>query len=143
MPDDTLAGRLAAIRERSDRPFDPAADPLPISHDAVRMLMESAADVPPLVAAVEAALKPHQPVPDVRLVPCAEHARWRGALVGLPEDGDEFETENLRVRRACPACQVFDEPYCRACVNDERSYLDWPCPAYAAITRALTGEDGE
>jgi hypothetical protein len=120
----------------------PYAEYWPGEADAA-FIVAARSDVPRLVAAVEAALKPHQPVPDVRLVPCAEHARWRGALVGLPEDGDEFETENLRVRRACPACQVFDEPYCRACVNDERSYLDWPCPAYAAITRALTGGDSK
>ena len=135
---DPLAAYLAEVRERSDHPLAPGA--LPISNAAVRGLMESAGDVPRLLKAVEAGLARHKGVPSVRLEPREEHKRWRGALVGLPEDGQEFETENLRVRRACPACQVFDEPYCGTCVGDEGRWQDWPCAEYRDITTALLRE---
>jgi hypothetical protein len=52
-PADPVAAYLVEVRERSDRPLGPI---VPISNDAVRYLMESAADVPRLAAAVEAAL---------------------------------------------------------------------------------------
>jgi hypothetical protein len=61
MPEDLLAAGLAAIRERSDRPL-PHPGGLPVSHPAVQALMESAADVPLLLAVVDAALAYHRPV---------------------------------------------------------------------------------
>ena len=50
---DALTAELAAIRERTERPV-PNATSLPISHRGVQTLMESCADVPRLLAAVEA-----------------------------------------------------------------------------------------
>lgn len=93
--------------------------------------------VPRLLGALDIAMQQHRPVPSVRLVPCEPHKHWRGSLCGVPEFGQEFETENLRVRRACPDCEVFDEPYCRACVDDDRTYQDWPCKPYRDITAEL------
>jgi hypothetical protein len=60
MPEDKVAAYLAGVRERSDRPLGPGVGALPISNEAVRHLMESAADVPHLLAAVGAALKYHR-----------------------------------------------------------------------------------
>ena len=57
---DPLAAELAAIRERTERPV-PNATSLPITHRGVRTLMESCADVPRLLAAVEAVLRDHEP----------------------------------------------------------------------------------
>lgn len=56
--DDRLAAALDEIRQRSERSL---ADPgsLPISHAGVRGLMESAADVPRLLAGYDALLKDH------------------------------------------------------------------------------------
>lgn len=53
-----LAAELAAIHDRSERPV-PGVTALPISNPAVQAFMASAADVPPLLAAVEAALALH------------------------------------------------------------------------------------
>lgn len=58
MPDptpDKVTAYLAEVRERSERPL-PHVTSLPIGHDGVRALMESAADVPRLLAVVEAVL---------------------------------------------------------------------------------------
>jgi len=89
-----VADLLAAARERSERPLLHAGA-LPISNDAVRCLMESAADVPCLLAAVEAA---HRPVSGrcawcreaggQRMKwPCGEYQAISRALLG------EFEAE--------------------------------------------------
>lgn len=52
---DPVAACLAGIKERSEQPLSHVGS-LPIGHDGVRELMESAADVPSLVAALEAVL---------------------------------------------------------------------------------------
>ena len=97
------AATLEQIRERSDRPI-PHVGSLPISHDGVRSLMESAADVPCLLAAVGAVLKLHVPVGEMgvdelwcgecsvteRLVPwrCPTYLAISRALTGEePSDG--------------------------------------------------------
>ena len=51
---DEVTAYLEEVRERTERPL-PHVTSLPIGHDGVRVLMESAADVPRLLAAVEAA----------------------------------------------------------------------------------------
>ena len=86
-----------------------------------------------LLAAVEAVLPRHLSMIAVRLVPCPEHERWRGPLVG--------DNDNLAVRRACPNCQVFDESYCRNCSDDEGRFQDWPCSEYRAVSAALLGKE--
>jgi hypothetical protein len=53
--DANLTATLAGIRDRSERPV-PGVSALPVSNPAVRSFMESAADVPRLLAAVEAVL---------------------------------------------------------------------------------------
>lgn len=55
---DPVATHLAQVRERSERPVAHAGS-LPITHPGVRGLMESAGDVPALVAALEAVLADH------------------------------------------------------------------------------------
>jgi hypothetical protein len=60
MPDDPLSSALGEIRERSERPLGPSAMALPISIPAVQGLLESAADVPRLLAALDAVLKAHR-----------------------------------------------------------------------------------
>ena len=59
-PADPVAAYLAGVRERSESPL-PHVTSLPIGHDGVRALMESTADVPHLLAAVEASRKHHWP----------------------------------------------------------------------------------
>jgi hypothetical protein len=148
MPDDTaaadrVAAWLAAVQERWGAAEGMTWHDYPTALEHLGQALRSLADVPRLLAAVEAALAKHKPTPSVRLVPCEAHKRWRGSLVGAPDIGQEFETENLRVRRACPACQVFDEPYCGTCVGGEGRWQDWPCAEYRAITtELLRGTDG-
>jgi hypothetical protein len=55
--DDPLSAALEEIRERSARPLGPSAMALPISSPAIRSLLESAADVPRLLAALDTVLK--------------------------------------------------------------------------------------
>jgi hypothetical protein len=143
MPDaGRVSAELAAIRERHDRVIDTGLDAV-LARDGrldpramVRMMRDSMADVPRLIAAVEAVLEKHVRKPSIRLIPCSEHKRWRGPLVG--------DNDNLAVRRACPACQVLDDSWCLQCVKSDGSgdYAAWPCPTVAAIERELTGEDG-
>ncbi len=141
-PADPVAAALATIRERaaatkaSAHGYVPRGEQLPggPAGEWVIANLAAAADVPRLLAGVDAVLKRHVQVPAVRLVPCAEHEHWRGPLVG--------DNDNLAVRRACPRCQVFDEPYCGSCVDDEGCFQDWPCAERRAISRALLGEEG-
>ena len=55
MSDGDLTTELAAIKKRSEQPLYPDFGALSITNTAVRALLESAGDVPRLVAAVEAA----------------------------------------------------------------------------------------
>lgn len=62
MPDtaDPVAAYLAEVRERSEsRVLNPGS--LPITHPGVRGLLATAADVPYLLAALEAVLAAHRP----------------------------------------------------------------------------------
>lgn len=95
MPDPVLAGdpvaaRLAEIRERNERPLGPDVGALPIVNDAVRRLMDTAADVPALLAAAEAALELHVQIPDSPVwcrecrhsFPCQTRRKVSAALLG-------------------------------------------------------------
>lgn len=64
MPDDPLTAELAAIKGRSEQPLYPDFGALSITNAAVRGLLESAGDVPRLVAAVEVVRALHGPVRD-------------------------------------------------------------------------------
>ena len=157
--DDPLAAELAAIAERVSAsgaggwwtdPNDGDADevtiwdgegtPVAVARtasapgDAIAAFITAArSGVPRLLKAVEAVLEKHVRKPSIRLIPCSEHERWRGPLVG--------DNDNLAVRRACPECQVLDDSWCLQCVKSDGSgtYAAWPCPTVAAITRELTG----
>lgn len=123
---------LAGIRS-----FAEAFEKVPEAFDQAVLVRKMLA----LLAAADAVVDLHKPTPSVRLEPCERHRHWRGPLVGDPDSGQRFETENLAERRACPECRVFDFSHCRRCVDDEGSWQVWPCPTYAAIRAALFGEE--
>jgi hypothetical protein len=127
MTDTGLTAALNEIRERSDRPL-PHVTSLPISHDGVRCLMASAADVPRLLAAVDAVLKVHHPEPATLWRACPEHQMTRTL-----KDKNRWEK-----MRACPDCEQVAVPSCGECLD-----ADWPCPTVTELTRALTGETDE
>lgn len=109
MADGPLAAALRRIRKRQA-----------ISYASPRAMAESGADVPVLLAAVDAVLEVHALTERGR-VPCASHAR----------DGWDA---------LCPKCKEYDG--CAACSEGR-----WPavrpeeCETRQAITRALLGEE--
>lgn len=120
-----VAAYLAGVRERSERPL-PHVTSLPIGHDGVRALMESAADVPRLSAAVEAVLKPHQPGPVVILgALCPRHENHRYFSITAVEAADVA---------ACQECGATVYDSCTGCGPQVR--LD-SCPVRAAISGEL------
>lgn len=132
MPDDPLAPALAAIRDDIaardellgstdwDRPDD--ASRFNAAQDKV------AARVPPLLAAIEAVLKPHQPGRvTIYGSLCKHHANHRDFSITRAEaDGV----------RACPDCTATVYPSCSGCGPHVSADA---CPVRAAITAALTG----
>ena len=120
MPD-ALTSALDAIRERqklagSPDPFDRYG-----RGDAeIRLRLD---DVPRLLAAVEAVLARHVPktVTVTRL--CGAHHR-----IVIPD---------------CPDCVKRQVTTCAACDPVCPDDNTWPCANYQAISRALTGEDGQ
>ena len=56
MSDDKATAYLAEVERRSESPLAHVTS-LPVSHEGVRQLMESAGDVPRLIAAVRAGLE--------------------------------------------------------------------------------------
>jgi hypothetical protein len=126
VPDtDRLDAELAAIRQRSDRPLDHVGS-LPISNPAVRGLMESCADVPRLLAVVEAALAPHEP--GRRIVfgsLCDRHETHRFFSITATEAADVT---------GCPDCTATVYASCRACGDHVR--LD-SCPVREAVASEL------
>lgn len=131
---DRVAAEIAAIRQRSDAPLGPHAGSLPIGNEAVRRLMESAADVPRLLAAVEAALALHKPMPRTWISPCEAHSIWCAL---------EWSVVTA-ARRACLDCTVREVRVCAHCDRELACPDDaeWLCPTARAITSALLGEDG-
>ena len=131
MPDpDPLTAELAAIRERTGRPV-PDVTSLPISHRGVQALMAaaiSAADVPRLLAAVEAAAAFHQPGPFALLgALCPEHEACRNFSI--------TSSEADRVA-ACPKCSATVQRTC-----SHGAHAIWPCAEYRAIARELLGKE--
>lgn len=138
-----IADVIPSLRDRpvvllSDPDNDDAADLLfradsPQATEAdAEFIAHARADVPRLIKAVEAVLKLHRPQESVVRNICAAHAtgpKWR-------------KSSTLAVFRAevdaCPDCRKEDVQVCAHCdcPNDT-----WPCPTYAAITAALTGEE--
>lgn len=137
-PDDKVTAALEEIRQRSERPLGPSAMALPISSPAVRGLLESAGDVPRLLAAVDAALKHHQPrqlyqmLTGAPAAPACEH--------GEDYDGDaHFEADD-----SYWYCR--DKPTIKVCISctdesDGDLWAEWPCPTYSDISAALLGEE--
>lgn len=139
MPDtatDRLAAELAAIRQRSERPV-PDVGSLPISHDGVRCLMESAGDVPRLLAAVERVLARHQRnTVTVRRV-CLFHS-----LPGARRSDDPLLVAQWRaIVDACSDCVQVQQVTCSGCDPVCPDDNTWPCPDVRDITSALLGED--
>jgi hypothetical protein len=129
MTEDRVAAYLAEVRERTERPV-PHATSLPIGHAGVRTLMESAADVPRLLAAVKAALVQHQP----------GRVLITGALCPRHENHRHFSitgTEAASVRD-CPDCAAAVWTSCAGCAP--QMPLD-SCPVRTAISAALLGEE--
>jgi hypothetical protein len=127
MAEDRAAAYLAEVRERTERPVAHVTS-LPISHDGVRGLMESAGDVPRLLAAVEAVLAQHQP----------GRVLITGALCPRHENHRHFSitgTEAASVRD-CPDCAAAVWTSCAGC--GPQMPLD-SCPARTAISAALLG----
>jgi hypothetical protein len=125
MTEDRVAAYLAEVRERSGRPL-PHVTSLPIGHEGVQTLMASAADVPRLLAAVEAVL--------------ARHRAGRIAILGMlcpRHDAHRYfsitHTEAADVA-ACPQCSATVYDSCAACGPQMR--LD-SCPVRTAISAAL------
>lgn len=132
MADDRLTAELAAIKERLARTKDG------FSSDAVAYL-DSQADVPRLLAAIDAALERHQRLPLYERV----HDYKGNVICGHGEDYDgdrHFEGDDGEWLCADKLAGVV----CETCVDEaggER--IDWPCPEYEAILAALTGKGGD
>jgi hypothetical protein len=120
MPDTDLTSALDAIRDRRARSTSyVSARDLP---DGDNRSAASAADVPRLLAAVDAVLARHVPktVTVTRL--CGAHHR-----IVIPD---------------CPDCVKRQVTTCAACDPVCPDDNTWPCADYLAISRELTGEDG-
>ncbi len=121
--------KLAEIQERADN----AVRDRDVRYMRIISLMESARDVPQLLAAVEAVPARHQRAGrpticwdlDLR---CAAHALNRPLIP---------PAEGISMLRDCPDCGNRERFYCTTCREDE-----WPCGEYRDITTALLGEPG-
>jgi hypothetical protein len=129
---DRLAAYLAEVRERAATLGEPGA--------AYRSLigraqgLDSAADVPRLLGAVEAVLARHQPKTVTVRQLCLRHAS--GGWDGVRTVGQQFG--------ACPDCTEREQVTCTGCdpiCPDDNAWEK--CPERAAITRELlTKEEG-
>ena len=128
---DPVAAALAAIRARSEQPVVNAGS-LPISHPGVRGLMESAGDVPRLLAALEAILAQHQPGNFVILgALCPKHREHRYFSITSTEAAGVV---------ACQECTASVFRSCTGCGPPVG--LD-SCPARLAINAKLLGEGSQ
>jgi hypothetical protein len=151
MADDRVTATLEEIRERTERPVASVTS-LPITHPGVRGLMESAADVPSLLAAIDGVLAGHtdcpvfigadecdHPEPDVPLPGCAGQSAWDTWDGDHPLGAGDVGRICLltEIGRYCPACTQIvyeDDP-----IGD--SYVDASnCIVRPAISSALLGE---
>ena len=124
MPDDDrVASTLAEIRER----FSAASK---LGYGGAIL---SAADVPLLLAAIEAVLKRHhrsgRPVKTHNL--CRDHSALAHYSGRMPREVIEI----------CPECTVTEKWVCATCRHECPDDDEWPCAEYRAITAALTGEE--
>lgn len=142
MPDpipDPLATHLDEVRKRaaltkpSAHGYTPRGEQLPggPADDWLIANLEAAADVPRLLAAVEAVLKPHQRGPIVILgALCPRHENHRYFSITAVEAADVI---------ACPECTATVRDSCAYCGPQVPREA---CPVRAAISRALLGEGG-
>jgi hypothetical protein len=125
VPDTPATTLLAGIRERSR--WTSSAEGIAAPGATAE---KSARDVPRLLAAVEAVLKPHQPGRIVvRGTLCKRHENHRYFSITGTEAADV---------RACQECKATVFNSCAGCGHPVP--LD-ACPVREAITAALTGEE--
>lgn len=145
MAPDTTTDRVTAalneIRQRSERPVARVGS-LPITHPGVRGLMESAGDVPCLLAALDRVLALHHKSTIYALSVSAHDTQepprvWCGHTYEETENGRHVIADNDSVL-------CLDKPEGDVCAEcweeggDEA--VEWPCPTYRAISAALLGE---
>lgn len=151
---DQVAAYLAEVRERTGRPLAHVGA-LPISNDAVRGLMESAADVPRLLAAVEAVLFEHKieplyahagsgecgcPVPGQN-ADIADDVIYDDAHPeGCGPDGTGLVCSKKIVGHWCRGCA--DVAVEHGCFEVPKAYPPEKCAVRPAISRALLEEGG-
>jgi hypothetical protein len=152
---DLVAAYLAGVRERSDRPIGPSAGALPISNDAVRGLMESAADVPRLAAALEAVLFEHRidplyahadrgecgcPHPNADFSAAFDDAVYDSDHPdGYGPDGNGLVCLKKVVGHWCRGCA--DVAVEHGCFEVPKAYPPEKCPVRGTITRELLGSE--
>ena len=121
---DAAATYLTGVRER----WEAVEDIYPSALAHLGKALSSTADVPRLLAAVEAALAHHQDDSYGRCVICLEHCTCvEDAYGSLPAPVPQAAGYAV-MARAWEDCPHGNEP--------------WPCKKYRDITAALTGEDG-
>jgi hypothetical protein len=143
MADDELTAVLAGIRQRSERPLGPTAGALPISNDAVRGLLESAADVPPLFAIVDALLKDHC---KVTLYAVAVTGYDSTCRVRCGHSEAEMENDRHQLSSDSDDILCLDQPeaeVCATCWDNGGEQVEWPCPVYRDIRTGLLGEEND
>lgn len=136
--DDRLSAELEAIREHSAATrasahgYVPRGERLPDGPCGEWLIanLESASDVPRLLAALDAVLKlharPEKPTRSYELdLRCDAHRHARISHIRAGEVRD------------CPDCTYREVWYCMHCHHEE-----WPCPTVQAITGKLAGEAG-
>ena len=133
-PDSDPSATLEAIRDRAGvvaklGPPRPGGDLINAAH-------RSAADVPRLLAAVEAVLGLHQPTP---IYGMADDGKKSLCDHPFGEDTDTH-FEGGDGYWYCRDKKTGDR--CSSCADEDQADLwqDWPCATYLAITRELTGK---
>jgi hypothetical protein len=137
MPDD-LAATLAGIRERADH----ADRVLKFGGSFTEAAARSQADVPILLAALEAVLKLHAPKPLYGLAfgglnsdkPLCAHDPDSDPDAHFEGDDGLWYCRDKTAGQACVSCADEDAA---------DLWAEWPCPTYLAITRELLGEKAE
>jgi hypothetical protein len=124
MADNPAAAAVAEIEKRAA-----------IAYTSPARLAEFGADIPLLLAAVNAALACHQ----------------RTDLYGNAATGDEPDAcphdpdDALHFEGDCEwLCEGKPEgAACSSCTDEDSVPVEWPCPEYAAILAALTGKGND
>jgi hypothetical protein len=147
MPDTTPSSPAsAALDEIKDRaavfaklgPPRSAHPARGIGAESVNAGYASAADVPRLVAAIEAVLEGHEPMPTYG---AALNPDGSSACGHDPDDGRHFEVSAGEL-----VCQGDPgPPVCARCSDTllDDGEAEWPCGIYVAVARELAEEAGD